>query len=64
MRCVDDAEVLEALWQTTERLIELIDQSRQLRVRSEELIEHSWRARRGLGRLVAQYEQDQLRPAA
>jgi len=56
---VDGAELLEALRETTARLI---DESRQLRARSEELIDQSQRLRRGL-RELAEKDRETTVPA-
>jgi len=58
---VGDAEILEALQETTARVIE---ESRQLRAQSEKLIAQSQRLRRKLRRLAERREPDTLRPAA
>jgi len=61
---VDDAELLEALRETTEHLI---DESRQLRAKSERLIarsQHLRRTLRGLGKRRPDKAADALRPAA
>jgi len=49
---VGDAEILEALQETTARVIE---ESRQLRAKSEKLIDQSQRLRRELRHVAAQH---------